>query len=84
MLSDDNLDFSLSEDYDITSNIGSNFGGETLFIAGSSTVSELPEYMNRQMAYYPRSSYQEIQGTGHTGPWEKSAEVSQLIQNFIQ
>ncbi|MDF1699455.1 MAG: alpha/beta hydrolase [Saprospiraceae bacterium] len=84
MLSDDNLDFSLSQDYDISSNIKSSFEGNTLFMAGSLTTTELPDYMDMQRGYYPSSEYYEIPETGHTGPWEKPEEVSEQIRNFIK
>ena len=83
MLSDDNLDFSLSQDYDITSNVDTSVSNRTLFLAGSKTVGELPDYIDLQMAYYPGAQYHEIAETGHTGPWEKSLEVSHQIRNFL-
>lgn len=84
MLSDDNLDFSLSDEYDITSDIKSSFLGNTLFIAGSLTTEELPAYMDLQRSHYPLSEYYEITETGHTGPWEKPVEVTEQIRNFIK
>lgn len=84
MLSDDNLDFSLSEDYNITSDIASSFKGDALFLAGALTVEELPAYMDMQSAYYPMSQYQEISETGHTGPWEKPQEITTSVRNFLK
>jgi proline iminopeptidase len=75
----DNLDFSQSESFDITSNLRS-FNGNMVFVSGSLTANEYPEYSESQMAVYPVSQYVEIEGTGHTGPWEKAEEVSGIIR----
>lgn len=83
LLADDNLDFSASKSYDISSSIIRDFKGQALFIAGAKTVAELPEYMERQRKHYPNSSYLEIPNLGHTGPWEKPLEINQAIRNFI-
>jgi proline iminopeptidase len=84
LLADDNLDFAMSTNYDISSNIARSYNGNALFIAGSKTVDELPEYMGMQMENYPNAAYKEIQGTGHTGPWEKPAEIVSLVRSFIK
>jgi proline iminopeptidase len=83
MLADDNIDFSLSQDFDITSNIATTYKGGALFIAGSLTVKELPDYMDLQRAHYPNTTYYEIPETGHTGPWEKPANIAEQIRNFL-
>lgn len=84
LLADDNLDFSASEEYDLSSRINDYYKGEALFIAGSLTVTALPEYIDLQMEHYKNASYLEIPNTGHTGPWEKPAEISQAIRNFLK
>jgi len=71
------------EDRDNTSNL-SSFKGKFLFIGGELTVDEYPEYAGTQMSYYPNSEFAEVSGVGHTGPWEKPAEISELIRNYLK
>ena len=78
----DNLDFSESTAFDITSNL-SSFNGSMLFISGSFTAQEYPEYAQMQMAVYPNSHYKEVQNTGHTGPWEKSEEIASILRSHF-
>ena len=68
---------------DNTSNL-SAFKGRFLFISGELTRKEYPGYKDIQMSCYPRSEYIEVQGVGHTGLWEKSAEIADAIRNFFK
>jgi len=83
LLIDDNLDFVMSDDFDITSNL-SHFEGSFLFIGSENVLNELPEYANLQMQYYPVKELVEISGVGHTGPWEKPDEIATIIRNYFQ
>jgi proline iminopeptidase len=83
LLIDDNLDFIESDDFDITSNL-SAFQGNMLFIGSDKVIGELPDYPDTQRAYYPKSDIATVTGVGHTGPWEKPDEVSELIRNYFQ
>lgn len=82
LLIDDNLDFIESEHFDITSNL-SAFTGHMLFIGSDKVIGELPDYPELQSAYYPQSDFTSVTGVGHTGPWEKPDEVSDLIRNYF-
>ncbi len=82
-VSHENLDFFNSDEYDITSNLTS-FKGRALFIAGSLTMGEFPDYMNLQQKFYPANKLVIIPNVGHTGPWEKPNEVSGIIRHFLQ
>ena len=81
-ISYENLDFSESDNYDITSNL-INFQGRLLFMSGELTVNEYPGYADFQLPCYPRGEYLEIPGVGHTGPWEKPDEIASLVRNFF-
>jgi len=83
MLADDNLDFSASDNFDISSKLN-RFKGQSLFIAGSLSQGDLPQYMDMQRAVYPSSQFLVIEGTGHTGPWEKSSQIVEHLRNFYQ
>ncbi|PLX14925.1 MAG: hypothetical protein C0597_09425 [Marinilabiliales bacterium] len=83
LVSDDNLDFMESDNYDITSNLFA-FSGNMLFIGSDKVIAEIPEYPGLQMNYYPQSELATVAGVGHTGPWEKSGEVAALIRNFFK
>lgn len=78
-----NLDFMHSDNYDITSNLHF-FKGNALFIAGSYTVAEFPDYMQIQQKCYPVNNLIIVPDIGHTGPWEKPNEIASLIQNFFK
>jgi len=82
-IGDENLDFSESDSYNITSNVAASFQGRLLFIAGKLTEGPYPEYPDMQMSYYPQSEYVTIPGVGHTGLWEKPDEVATAIRNFL-
>ncbi len=79
----ENLDFSRSENFDITSNL-SAFTGRMLFIGSDKVIGEIPEYPGIQMKYYSNSELITISGVGHTGPWEKPTEIASHIRNFFQ
>lgn len=81
-IANENLDFSQSENYDITSNL-INFQGRLLLIGGEFTANEYPDYPDLQLPFYPNAEYIEIPGVGHTGPWEKPYEISSLIRDFF-
>lgn len=83
LLLDDNLDFMESEHFDITSNL-SAFKGNMLFVGSDKVIGELPDYPDLQMALYPKSDFALVTGVGHTGPWEKSGEVAELIREYFQ
>jgi len=82
-ISSENLDFSQSDNYDITSNVVASFQGRLLFIAGKLTEEPYPDYPDMQMSYYPQAEYVAIAGVGHTGLWEKPDEVAAVIRNFL-
>lgn len=83
LLTDNNLDFATSSRYDISSNINKSFEGKALFLAGSYTISELPEYISKQRMYYPNTYFQEIENIGHTAPWETPNSLIEPIRGFI-
>jgi proline iminopeptidase len=81
-IGNENLDFSQSDNYDITSNL-INFQGRLLLIGGEFTANEYPGYLDLQLPLYPNAEYTEIPGVGHTGPWEKPDEIATLIRDFF-
>jgi proline iminopeptidase len=81
-IGNENLDFSLSDNYDITSNLIS-YHGRLLYMVGELTSEEYPNLADLQMAYYPRGEFVRINGVGHTGPWEKPDEIASLIRDFF-
>ena len=83
MISQENLDFMTSDNYDISSNL-SNFNGKALFIVGSLTLQSYPEYLNLQRPIYPRSDFEIVNGVGHSGPWEKANEIAATIRNYLR
>ena len=82
-VADENLDYFMSEEYDITSNLNA-FEGRALFISGELTLNELPGYMDLNMEYYSNSELITVSNTGHTGVWEKPSEVSEIIRSFLK
>jgi proline iminopeptidase len=70
------------QDRDNTSNL-SVFSGKMLFISGELTANEYPEYAQIQMSCYPQSEYTQVPGVGHSGAWEKSDSVAEIIRNFF-
>lgn len=76
---DENLDFSMSDSYDITSNL-SAFKGRAIFIFGSLTTEEYPEYTQLQTAFYSKTEKYFIEGVGHSGVWQKPDEIIQIIR----
>lgn len=82
-IGNENLDFRVSDNYDITSYIASSFQGRMMFVARKLTEEPYPEYPDLQMSYYPQSEYVATAGVGHTGLWEKSDEVATVIRNFL-
>ena len=82
-ISSENLDFSQSDNYDITSNVVASFPGRMLLIAGKLTEEPYPDIPDMQMSYYPQTEYVAIAGVGHTGLWEKPDEVAMVIRNFL-
>ncbi len=77
------LDFSESNNYDITSNLNA-FAGRMLFLGGELTMNEYPNYISLQTHHYPQNETVIISGVGHTGPWEKPNIIAQLIGDFFQ
>lgn len=82
MISQENLDFMTSDNYDITSNVTA-FHGRAQFIVGSLTLQNYPDYLSLQMPAYPTSESVIINHVGHTGPWEKADEIVALIRDFL-
>jgi pimeloyl-ACP methyl ester carboxylesterase len=78
----ENLDFSQSDNYDITSNV-ITFQGRLLLMGGELTANEYPGYLDLQLPIYPQSEYLEIPGVGHTGIWEKPDDIAIVIRNFF-
>ena len=83
LIKDENLDFMMSKEYDITSGLN-EFKGKAFFIVGEKTLDELPEYPDLQMKYYPTIELTTLPGVGHTGPWEKSDELASIIRKFLK
>lgn len=83
LLLEDDLDFIESSGFDITSNL-SSFDGNMLLIGSDKVIGELPEYPDLQRSYYPSSEFIMVNGVGHTGPWEKSYEISEFIRNYFK
>jgi pimeloyl-ACP methyl ester carboxylesterase len=83
LVGNENLDFSQSDNYDITSNIIASFQGRLLLIIGELTGEHYPEYPAMQMSYYPQTEHVTIAGVGHTGLWEKPDEVAAAIRSFL-
>ena len=79
----ENLDFSQSDNYDITSNV-ITFQGRLLLMGGELTANEYPGYLDLQLPIYPKSEYLEIPSVGHTGIWEKPDDIAIAIRNFFQ
>ena len=79
----DNLNLFESDNYNIASNIKTSFSGRMLYVNGSLETDEYPDYSDMQRQHYLLSEYVEIENTGHSGPWEKSAELSMLIRDFL-
>lgn len=73
--------FKYSRD-NITSRLGL-FNGRVLFIGGSLTLNNFPEYMEMQMSYFTNTKLVIVEGVGHTGVWEKPDEIIDLVKEFI-
>ncbi len=78
-----NLDFGMSDNFDVTSNL-SSFSGNALFISGSLSMHEYSEYLEMQSVFYNRSEEFIIEGIGHSGVWQKPDEIIKIIKSTIK